>query len=205
MTNAAEYEMGGTPSPEMGLTPHGHMHPSSGYGTSHPLRSHHPGQGSIHHAYGRSSGPASGAYQSYGSDAPVGPSGVTGPPSIAYPPHDSHPAAVQHSGLPHSEPSGSGQMMRGEQQSILANENVLVRVDDLSDRIDAIIRHATYLENQLRTVTDQIFHSQQNEASLRAHVHHLESQMRSLSDQLYQSRQGGSNQPLQGTSTSREL
>lgn len=200
MTNAADYDMGGTPSPEMGLTPHGHMHPSAAYGGSHPLRSHHPNQGSIHHAYGR---PAAGPYQGYAADAPVGPSGVTGPPAISYPPHDAHPAAVQHTGLPHSEPAG--QLMRGE-QGLGANEGVLARVDDLSDRIDAIIRHASYLENQLRTVTDQMFHSQQNEASLRAHVHHLESQMRSLSDQLYQSRQGGPNPPPpSGASGSREF
>ncbi|MCO5585193.1 hypothetical protein L7F22_039125 [Adiantum nelumboides] len=202
MTNAAEYEMGGTPSPEMGLTPHGHMHTSAAYASSHPLRSHHPGQGSIHHAYGRPGGSAaSGPYQSYPADAPVGPSG----PTTSYPAHEAHPSAVQHSGLPHSDPAGSGQLMRGE-QVLGASENVLVRVDDLSDRIDAIIRHASYLENQLRTVTDQMFHSQQNEASLRAHVHHLESQMRSLSDQLYQSRQGGSNPPPPpGASGSREF
>lgn len=200
MTNAAEYDMAGTPSPEMGLTAHSHMHPSAAYGgQSHTLRSHHPGQGSIHHAYGRSTGAAPGTYQSYASDTPVGP----GPSSMSYPHHDAHHATVQHSGLPHSDAAVSSQLMRGE-QSLATGEDVFVRVDDLSDRIDAIIRHASYLENQLRTVTDQMFHSQQNEASLRAHVHHLESQMRSLSDQIYQNRPGGPNPPF-GTSGNSDL
>lgn len=44
-----------------------------------------------------------------------------------------------------------------------------VRVDDLSDRIDAVIRHASYLETQLRNVSEQLFHSQQTENATRAH------------------------------------
>jgi HSF-type DNA-binding len=43
------------------------------------------------------------------------------------------------------------------------------RVDDLSDRIDAIIRHSSYLESQLRYVSEQLRVSQHTERLVRKH------------------------------------
>jgi hypothetical protein len=101
-------------------------------------------------------------------------------------------SSVQHH-HPHQHPKEDVYVSGGAMKtaSMVSAEVVSGRMDDLSDRIDAIIRHATYLEGQVRSLSDQLFHTQQNESSLRTHVHHLESQMRSLSDQLYQQRHGG--------------
>lgn len=178
MTNAADYDIGGTPSPEMGMSHmHGHLGgppPPPGFGG--PQVRSHPGQ-SVHHSYSRSIGGPAGSVPGYREYHDPSPTTL---------PHSHHPGTSQ-SGMTHPEHVAGAPAVPRE--AILSTEGVTVRMDDLSDRIDAIIRHATYLEGQLRTVSDQLFHSQQNEASLRTHVHHLESQMRSLSDQLFQQRQ----------------
>jgi len=72
---------------------------------------------------------------------------------------------------------------------MIASEGAAARMDDLSDRIDAIIRHASYLESQLRSVSDQLYQSQQNEVNLGRHVQHLEAQMRGMEDHLQQQQQ----------------
>jgi hypothetical protein len=83
-------------------------------------------------------------------------------------------------------PPGPGDMMRHEEQEgpLIAGEGSSARMDDLSDRIDAIIRHASYLESQLRSVSDQLYQSQQNGVNLGRHVSHLEAQMRGIEERL---------------------
>ncbi|KAK0533410.1 Flocculation suppression protein [Tilletia horrida] len=77
--------------------------------------------------------------------ASMGPGGVPGP----------HP----HSGGPEQEPSFNVSLQ--DQQH---------RLNDMSDRIDAIIRHSNYLESQLRTVTERLHQSQQAEQAIALHV-----------------------------------
>ncbi len=44
------------------------------------------------------------------------------------------------------------------------------RMEELSDRIDAIIRHSSYLESQCRSLTEQVRIAQSNEQVLRVHA-----------------------------------
>jgi len=44
------------------------------------------------------------------------------------------------------------------------------RLNDMSDRIDAIIRHSNYLESQLRSVSERLQQSQQAEQAIATHV-----------------------------------
>jgi hypothetical protein len=93
---------------------------------------------------------------------------------------------------------GPNEVMRGGEElpsGMIENEGMAIKMDDLSDRIDAIIRHASYLESQLRSVSDQLYQSQQNEVNLGNHVQHLEMQMRSLEERLQQSRSIGGGPP----------
>ncbi|CAD6940123.1 unnamed protein product [Tilletia controversa] len=44
------------------------------------------------------------------------------------------------------------------------------RLDDMSDRVDAIIRHSNYLEAQLRTVSERLHQSQEAEQAIATHM-----------------------------------
>jgi hypothetical protein len=87
------------------------------------------------------------------------------------------PPPPAHQQLPRSLPGHAGPQ---------GAEETVARVDDLSDRVDAIIRHANYLETQLRSVSEQLYQSQQTEAGLVRHVEHLEAQLRSVNERMFQ-------------------
>lgn len=175
MSSAADYDRSPgstTPSPEittsyMAPPPPG---PSRGVvvapssSTSHPHR---------HHSTRSLGGaPSYSRYPEYATAVQHG----TGPPRHHHsigPSSSAYPA-----GLPMDEREGGG---------VIASEGATARMDDLSDRIDAIIRHASYLESQLRSVSDQLYQSQQNEVNLGRHVSHLEAQMRAIEDHLHHS------------------
>lgn len=190
MITPADFEYSGTPSPEMGI---GHvgtrLHgagPSSlpaattSYGSGHHQQTQ-SGQAhsshAMHHQHSRSLGGSSGGayYREYPVASTAGPPGV---PSAAPP---GARMAVQSRSLPAAAAPAQGQYVNAE--------GITMRFDEVSERIDAIIRHATFYEGEMRALKEQIYSMQQNESSLRAHVHHLESQMRNLSDQLYQQQQ----------------
>lgn len=44
------------------------------------------------------------------------------------------------------------------------------RISDLSNRVDAIIRHSNYLEEQVRTLSDQLSHMEQHERVVTTHL-----------------------------------
>ncbi|KAE8260418.1 hypothetical protein A4X13_0g359 [Tilletia indica] len=56
--------------------------------------------------------------------------------------------------------------------SVIANlrDETHHRLDDMSDRIDAIIRHSNYLEAQLRTVSERLHQSQEAEQVIGTHM-----------------------------------
>ena len=55
---------------------------------------------------------------------------------------------------------------------------------DQSERIDALIRHANYLEAQQRAQAEQIHHGEQVEANLLRHIGHLDNHVAQLDSQL---------------------
>jgi len=72
----------------------------------------------------------------------------------------------------YNPPSPSGSSHRPLHESIESNHSgsgSVIRIDDLSDRIDQVIRHASYLETQLRTVSEQLYHSRETEKAARLH------------------------------------
>ena len=67
----------------------------------------------------------------------------------------------------HSPSAGGGAGIRvAFDRHVHHNE---ARLEDLSDRVDAIIRHSSYLESQLRTVSEELRVSRKNEQLLRIH------------------------------------
>lgn len=197
-----------TPSPEMGM----HYLTSSGAamrdaaampGPSRPQQQHH--QQSRHHT-----SHSMGGAQDYPGGYPASTSSSRNldrgmPPSasssIAYAMgpgematsrsgHSSHNPPGSHQYQQGHYPPGHQSHRRGQHGGSISmvqggNDMSTARMDDLSDRIDAIIRHASYMENQLRSVSDQLFQSQQNEISMSRHINYLESQFRSMEEQLH--------------------
>lgn len=165
ITAAADYELSGTPSPEMGIghitsrippvapvaaAPRGYGPPAGTAPASRPSAAHQHS-----HSFGGSSSTT--VYRDY-------PNPVSNPAASQGPRHISHVRA----------PSG------------MNVDGIMMRFDELSDRLDAVIRHATFYDSEVRTMKDQIYQYQQNDSSTRAYVHHLEEQMRLQHDQIYQ-------------------
>ena len=191
MTNVGEFEAGarspisGTPSPEIPLShlaPPGARNMPSGQQMHHQYSQQHQQHLAPHHQHrhaSRSGGVPSGfpAYREFNS------SGV--------PSHHPHPQRPLSPSAAVVYGSGSGEQVAAKRGTVeetasgmIASESAAVRMDDLSDRIDAIIRHASYLESQLRSVSDQLYQSQQNEVNLGRHIQHLESKVMAMEDHI---------------------
>ncbi|UZJ54634.1 hypothetical protein CBS101457_003954 [Exobasidium rhododendri] len=194
MTNVGDYDgMGGrspgsaTPSPEIPLSHLGPPpNPSAARSGMPPSQQQQQQQlhqhNQLHHRqHSRSIGSASGfpPYREYAHQV-----AMEGPPP---PPrhHHQHGMPSTSSSKVFATPHHGGEMMRDEMSGgMISSESASARMDDLSDRIDAIIRHASYLESQLRSVSDQLYQSQQNEMNLSRHVQEMEIQIRSLEEVL---------------------
>lgn len=121
-----------------------------------------------------------GGYRDYGpptsaripmppSERPMGPS----PTSATMPPHPQSTGTYQPvmgGPVPASSPRAVQMSQASGLSDVQQDGGVMVRMDDLSDRIDQIIRHASYLESQLRTMSETVYQSQQSEATTRLHT-----------------------------------
>lgn len=106
----------------------------------------------------RGIGPGSGSIGTLGPPAHIGMPRPAVPPSASAGPG---PGVMGHS------KSASMTAASGHGMGLPVGEEKVTRIDDLSDRVDAIIRHSNYLENQVRTLSEQFHHSQQNEQTAR--------------------------------------